>query len=242
VHEELTARGGKILLIENDPAVLRILQATMEYGGFTSEHALSASDALYLLTSKSFASVLLDHLPDMEGRQLIQEIRRRTDIPIIMVSGRDDERMKVQALDAGADDFVPKPFPPEELLARIRAALRRHKVAVDSSQFKETEPARTTYRRIPLRAMEEKLLTFLRIHEGELATSEDIIKHIWDAKKTRTERNLRVLVYMLRHKLKMQELPFEIVNNHGRGYCIRRIGDRPQSSREGHASLATPSQ
>jgi two-component system KDP operon response regulator KdpE len=220
--------NASVLLIEDDPAVLHMLQATVQYGGFTSEQASSASEALERLASQSFDSVLLDlGLPDVEGRHLIAEIRRRSDIPILVVSGRDDERTRIEALDAGADDFVAKPFLPGELLARIRAAIRRHDpTAAETTRSEEPEPASnsfSTYRTIRPGSMEEKLLTFLRIHEGELVTSDDIINGVWGRSKSRTERNVRVLVAMVRRKLNAQMLPFEIINEHGRGYRLRRI-------------------
>jgi len=220
--------NASVLLIEDDPAVLHMLQATVEYGGFTSEQAGSASEALDRLASHPFDSVLLDlGLPDVEGRHLIQEIRRRSDIPILVVSGRDDERTRIEALDAGADDFVPKPFLPGELLARIRAAIRRHDPAApDTARDAEPEPTETpgftTYRTVRPGSMEEKLLTFLRIREGDLVTSDEIIDSVWGKDKSRTERNVRVLIAMLRRKLRAQLLPFEIINEHGRGYRLRR--------------------
>src|SRR4051812_9708680 len=108
--------NASVLLIEDDPAVLHMLQATVEYGGFTSGQASSASEALDRLAAHPFDSVLLDlGLPDVEGRHLIEEIRRHSDIPILVVSGRVDEQTRIEALDAGADDFVPKPFLPGEL-------------------------------------------------------------------------------------------------------------------------------
>jgi two-component system KDP operon response regulator KdpE len=218
--------NASVLLIEDDPAVLHMLQATVEYGGFTAEQASSASEALDRLASQPFDSVLLDlGLPDVEGRQLIQEIRRRSDIPILVVSGRVDERTRVEALDAGADDFVPKPFLPGELLARIRAAMRRHDPAAEGPRAEEpvSPSSFSTHRTIRPGSMEEKLLTFLRIREGELVTSDEIINSVWGRDKSRTERNVRVLVAMLRRKLKAQMLPFEIINEHGRGYRLRRL-------------------
>src|SRR5262245_52163442 len=211
--DEADTVQASVLLIEDDPAVLHMLQATVEYGGFTAEQASSASEALDRLASHAFDSVLLDlGLPDVEGRQLIQEIRRRSDIPILVVSGRDDERTRIEALDAGADDFVPKPFLPGELLARMRAAMRRHDPgAVEAARSEEPDAPGSsfaTYRTIRPGSMEEKLLTFLRIREGELVTSDDIISSVWGRDKTRTERNVRVLVAMLRRKLKAQMLPF----------------------------------
>jgi two-component system KDP operon response regulator KdpE len=219
--------NASVLLIEDDPAVLHMLQATVEYGGCSAEQASSASEALDRLASQPFDSVLLDlGLPDVEGWQLIQEIRRRSDIPILVVSGRSDERTRVEALDAGADDFVPKPFLPGELLARIRAAIRRHDPnASETMRMEEPVSAPSsfsTHRTIRPGSMEEKLLTFLRIREGQLVTSDEIISGVWGRDKSRTERNVRVLVAMLRRKLKAQMLPFEIINEHGRGYRLRR--------------------
>jgi DNA-binding response OmpR family regulator len=118
---------ARLLLIEDEPAVLAILQAAVAFGGFDSAFVTRADEAIRTLREQSFDAVLLDlGLPDAEGNDLLPMVREITDVPIIVVSGRGTEQDKIMALDLGADDFVSKPFLPGELLARIRAALRRY--------------------------------------------------------------------------------------------------------------------
>ncbi len=105
---------------------MHILKATLTYGGFRSEAVYNGLDAVGLLRRSVYGAILVDlKLPDVHGIHLVKMIREITDVPIIIVSGEDAQEHKIGALDAGADDFITKPFLPGELLARIRAALRR---------------------------------------------------------------------------------------------------------------------
>lgn len=123
VRLEMTAR---LLLVEDDPALLAVLKATVTHGGFASHAVSTASAAELALQGGGYDALLLDlGLPDAEGDELLPRLRSLTDIPMIVVSGRAAERDKIDALDRGADDFIAKPFLPGELLARVRAALRR---------------------------------------------------------------------------------------------------------------------
>ena len=116
----------RLLLVEDDPALLAVLKAAVAYGGFASHPVSTAAAAAHALTTGRFDAMLLDlGLPDADGDDLLPRLRSLTDIPIIVVSGRAAERDKIEALDRGADDFIAKPFLPGELLARVRAALRR---------------------------------------------------------------------------------------------------------------------
>ena len=118
--------SARILLVEDEPALLAILKAAVDFGGFASESVSRGRDAVEALSAASFDAVLLDlGLPDVEGGEILPTLRRLTGAPIIVVSGRGSEKDKIEALDLGADDYVAKPFLPGELLARIRAALRR---------------------------------------------------------------------------------------------------------------------
>lgn len=120
--------SAHILLVEDDPGLLAVLEASLTYGGFASQAVSRGEDAVQALEGRSFDAVLLDlGLPDCEGGELLPRLRAISNIPIIVVSGRGSERDKIEALDLGADDFVAKPFLPGELLARIRAALRRYR-------------------------------------------------------------------------------------------------------------------
>src|SRR5947208_395666 len=116
-----------VLLVEDDPAILHLLRATAEFGGFTSSQALSATDALRRIRIESFDAILLDlELGDLSGSKLIEIIRAVSDSPLIVLSERLDVPAIIAALRAGADDFAVKPFMPRELLARLRVAMWRH--------------------------------------------------------------------------------------------------------------------
>jgi DNA-binding response OmpR family regulator len=113
-------------VVEDDPALVHILSATLRFGGYESEAVSKGLDALSKLGGEPYAAVLLDlGLPDIGGTKLVKMVRALTSAPILIVSGDHDQDHKIAALDAGADDFVEKPFLPGELLARIRAVLRR---------------------------------------------------------------------------------------------------------------------
>ena len=120
--------SARILLLEDDPALLSVLRAAITFGGFSEQSAASGREALALFEREPFDAVLIDlGLPDLDGTEVLMSLRSVSDVPIIVVSGRGGEHDKISLLDLGADDYIAKPFLPGELLARIRAALRRHR-------------------------------------------------------------------------------------------------------------------
>lgn len=231
LRETVAVASPSVLLVEDDPAVLHMLRATMEFGGFDCEPASSASEAIALLSINAFDSILLDlKLPDAHGDRLIQDIRSHTDAPILVVSGESSEGAKIRALDAGADDFVVKPFLPGELLARLRAVLRRASAGGPAVSPRDRELDRIVevhdpHSMIRVGSMEGRLLHFLKQHAGELVTSDQIIEAVWGNDVQRSEKNVRVLIATLRRKLDRSGDPVEIVNEHGRGYRLRRKTD-----------------
>ena len=211
-----------ILLVEDDPANLYMLQAAIQFEGFTTTQAVSGAEALQKIERDSIDAVLLDlGLPDLAGSHLIERIRAITDVPIIVVSGRSDEPFKIAALDAGADHFVQKPVMHGELLARVRAVLRRYDRTRNRPPQNGTQhpphPAQPQ-RTIALGPMREKLLDVLRAHDGEIVSAGEIISEVWGSESKGKERNLRVLVATTRTQLLAEGEPFAIVNVHGRGY------------------------
>ena len=226
-----------ILLVEDEPTNLCMLQAAIQFEGFTTTQAVSGAEALQKIESDSIDAVLLDlGLPDLPGSHLIERIRALTDVPIIVVSGRSDEPSKIAALDAGADHFVQKPFMHAELLARVRAVLRRYDRSRNRPSQRGTQhpprPARPQ-QKIASGPMREKLLDVLRAHDGEIVSAGKIITEVWGSESKGKERNLRVLVATTRTQLLAEGEPFAIINVHGRGYRMVPNGAKPRAPAPG---------
>ena len=235
---------ARILLVEDDPALLSILIAAIEYGGFDGESVRTGLEALKAFERGGFDAVLMDlGLPDMDGGELLTSLRGMSDIPIIVVSGRGAERDKIQALDLGADDFVAKPFLPGELLARIRAALRRHR---RQGGGEEAEPTALDGERLPLRIgrvtidplrrsaaaggeevslneTEYKVLALLARERGAIVTRTAVLDALYGDSAPRESRIVDVYISNIRKKLASLEGAEDlIVTYRGRGWMIRR--------------------
>jgi two-component system, OmpR family, KDP operon response regulator KdpE len=217
-----------LLLVEDDPATLHVLEATLEYGGFGSDVATTALDALQRLSDRSYDAVLLDlGLPDLDGSHLIKTLRSNSDIPIMVVSGRGTEQDKIASLDLGADDFVAKPFLPGELLARIRAVLRRRgpSIALAANDIKEDDGADPPDTEVRFARLEGNLFKLLESRGDEVVTYEEIIDAIWSKDKQRGQSHVRVLIGQLRRKLEMQNSPYKIRSERGAGYRLWKASE-----------------
>ena len=201
---------AKILVIEDEPAIVRMLEPTLAAGGATTAIAWSGSQAAEYLDNGDYDLILCDlGLPDIDGQDLIKRIRERTDIPIIVLSARGMEQERIRALDSGADDFVPKPFAAGELLARIRAALRRRPAAQGAPSIRLGDIEVDLERRrvliqgeeIRLSGREHALLTLLAQRRGGVVTHREIIDHVWGTGANAETQSIRVLVAQLRQKL-----------------------------------------
>ncbi|HEX6377437.1 MAG TPA: response regulator transcription factor [Allosphingosinicella sp.] len=231
--------SARILLVEDDPALLAILEAAVAFGGFASASVSRGEDAVLALKAGRFDILLLDlGLPDCEGGALLAWLRAFSDIPIIVVSGRGTERDKIEALDLGADDFVAKPFLPGELLARIRAALRRA-ASRDAASAPE-DPARAPLRvgamtldpldnsaalgtgRVTLNAAEFRVLQLLARRAGETVSRAELVAGLY-GERAPAETNV-VDVYISRLRAKLRNLPGaeDLVSNvRGQGWKLR---------------------
>jgi two-component system KDP operon response regulator KdpE len=214
-----------LLLVEDDPATLHVLEATLDYGGFSSDIAPTALEALQRINGREYDAVLLDlGLPDVDGSHLIKTLRAQSDVPIVVVSGRGTEHDKIAALDLGADDFIAKPFLPGELLARIRAVLRRR-----GSYTMPTPGGHVGTREAPdvrLARLEGKLFGLLDRRGDDVVSYEEIIEEIWGKEKERGQSHVRVLVGQLRRKLEAQGSRDRIKSVRGSGYTLTRRGGR----------------
>nr|WP_295374307.1 response regulator transcription factor [uncultured Sphingosinicella sp.] len=220
-----------LLLVEDDPATLHVLEATLEYGGFASDVATTALDALQRLNDRSYDAVLLDlGLPDLDGSHLIKTLRTNSDVPIMVVSGRGTEQDKIASLDLGADDFVAKPFLPGELLARIRAVLRRRGPSLAMAANDIIEENGGPAPAIPdgdvrFARLEGNLFKLLEGRGDDVVTYDDIIEAIWGRDKPRGQSHVRVLVGQLRRKLELQNSPYKIRSERGAGYRLWKSAD-----------------
>ncbi|MGB2620906.1 MAG: response regulator transcription factor [Candidatus Acidiferrum sp.] len=202
--------SAKILVVDDAPQVRRVLRATLSAEGYTIFEARNGEDALELFRAKPSDIILLDvNMPGMGGLEACREIRRTSEVPIIMLTVRDAERDKVLALDAGADDYVVKPFGMQELLARIRAALRRTlppdnlPAFVSKDLSIDFEARRVTVRgnEVHLTPKEFELLRQLVGSQGKPLTHRRLLQSVWGPDHGDEPEYLRVAINQLRKKI-----------------------------------------
>ena len=202
--------SGKILIVDDAQQVRRVLRTALSSQGYTIYEAATGEEALDSIRASVPDAILLDvNMPGMGGLETCREIRRTMDVPILMLTVRNSERDKVLALDAGADDYVVKPFGMQELLARIRAALRRR-----SAQGKETSFAAKDLsidfaarlvtvrgRDVHLTPKEFELLRHLVLNAGKPLTHRRLLQAVWGPDYGDEPEYLRVMINQLRKKL-----------------------------------------
>ncbi|HEY5830577.1 MAG TPA: response regulator transcription factor [Hyphomicrobiaceae bacterium] len=226
----MSAAPAKILVIDDEPPIRKLLRMGLASQGYEVLEAPNGRIALELLAQKP-ALVILDlGLPDVDGLELLRRIRQaQEDVPIVVLSSRDDEAGKVAALDLGADDYVTKPFGMEELLARMRAALR-HQLQVHGERpvFQAGSLSVDLVRRIVrkgeaevrLSPKEYDLLRLLVQHAGKVLTHKFLLRELWD--EPTDPQYLRVYVRQLRQKIEADpERPQYIMTEIGVGYRFR---------------------
>jgi two-component system KDP operon response regulator KdpE len=202
---------GRILVIDDEPQIHRFLKPALEAAGYNVERADRADEGLRLTAARAPDAVLLDlGLPDMDGLVVLERLRAFSQVPVIVVSARDRETEKIAALDAGADDFVEKPFGVGELLARIRAALR-HRLAAQGvpAVFRAGGLEIDLMQRIvkldaepvPLSPREYGLLAMLVQNAGRVLTHRQLLTAVWGPAHTHDVQYLRVYIGHLRQKL-----------------------------------------
>lgn len=220
-----------ILVVDDEPPIRRLLRGALERASYAVIEAGSAREAMDLLASKDPAVVLLDlGLPDRDGLELIPLIRKRSSATVLIVSARDATDEKVAALDLGAADYVTKPFDTEELLARVRAALR-HRVTADGGQTVLTSGSvsidlldhRVTRdgESVHLTPKEFVALAELARFPGRVVTHQQLLRAVWPNDHERHVEYLRVLIRGIRQKLEVDPArPALIVNELGIGYRV----------------------
>jgi two-component system KDP operon response regulator KdpE len=234
-----------VLIVEDEDPIRRFLRATLESQGHRVKEAATARDGLAQARTQRPDLILLDlGLPDSDGLDVTRTIRAESAVPIVVLSARGQESDKVSALDAGADDYLTKPFGVAELTARIRVALRhaaRPAAAVDSIYEAEaggrrlridtdaravqiTDAAGT--QQIRLTPTEFKLLAFLVKHAGKVLTHQQILKEVWGPTHANDVQYLRVYAGQLRQKLEADPAqPRFLLTEPGVGYRLTAPGD-----------------
>ena len=219
-----------ILVIDDEPQILRALRTILTEKQFKVTTASQGEEGLTLAAATEPDLIILDlGLPDMDGVEVCARLREWTQIPIIILSVRDSERDKVAALDRGADDYLTKPFGIEELLARVRVALR-HSAHAQSAQSKVIKAGPLTIdlvwhlvkraeEEIKLTGTEYKLIAYLAANHGRVLTHRSILTHVWGEADADHTEYLRVYVRQLRKKLEADpERPQYILTEPGIGY------------------------
>ena len=228
---------AKILVVEDDAAISNLIRTTLETQNYQFHTDKTGAGALLDAASYRPDVILLDlGLPDMEGVEVIRKIRGWTNTPIIVVSARSEDQDKVDALDAGADDYLTKPFSIEELLARLRVALRRVRaeaemVGAQSSVYQNGE-LRIDYAagcvfvdgsEIHLTPIEYKLLCLLARNTGKVLTHNYILKEVWGSALASDTPSLRVFMATLRKKIEPNPAQPQYIQTHiGVGYRMLR--------------------
>jgi two-component system KDP operon response regulator KdpE len=222
---------AKVLVVDDEPHIRRLLRTTLERSSYDVIEAAGAREALDRLANSQPDIVLLDlGLPDRDGLELVPLIRQRSKATLVVVSARDATDQKVAALDLGADDYVTKPFDTEELLARVRAALR-HRMSAEGAQLRitvgplEIDLVNRVIRRggeeLHLTPKEFGVLAELARFPGRVITHEQLLKSVWPNEYERHVEYLRVVVRNLRQKIEADaSRPQIVVNELGVGYRL----------------------
>lgn len=228
---ERVTNTPQILVVEDDPQIRRFLRASLGAEEYRVYEAETARDGVAQVAARQPDLMVLDlGLPDEDGLTVIRQVRTWSQMPIIVLSARGQERVKIEALDAGADDFVAKPFAVGELTARIRAALRRTaRVNSAGSRFRvgelevdlEGRVVRVGGEEVHLTPIEFKMLSVLIHHAGRVLTQRQLLGEVWGPNHTEQAQYLRVYMAQLRRKLEADPArPKYLLTEPGVGYRL----------------------
>jgi two-component system OmpR family response regulator len=214
----------RILIVEDEPDLLRALAQALREEGYAVDTATDGEDGLFKAESWEYDAVVLDiMLPKLDGWELLRRLRKTKKTSVLMLTARDQTPDRVRGLDTGADDYVVKPFDLPELLARLRALIRRTanqtRAAIEIGDLVIDTAARNISRRgeaIPLTAREYALVEYLALHRGEVITRTALYEHLFDENDSTLSNLLDVHVSNVRKKLGHDF----IVTRRGHGYCI----------------------
>jgi two-component system KDP operon response regulator KdpE len=227
----------KILVVEDDRAVRNLISTTLQINDYEYDLAIDGKNALQLMTSNKYDIVFIDlGLPDIDGIEIIKKFRDFSTTPIIVISARTNDEDKIEALDAGADDFLTKPFNVDELLARVRSTLRRinyaennsveDKISFENGDIRIDYSSRSVFikgEEIHLMPIEYSLLCLLAENVGKVLTHQYILKNIWVNYLASDLSSLRVYMTSLRKKIEKLTDDKYIQTHVGVGYKMIRI-------------------
>jgi len=209
-------KPAKILVVDDEPQIARVLKTTLSARGYMIRTAVDGDDALLVMRSWTPDLLITDlRMPNVDGVELTRQVRKESTIPIIVLSVRNEEKHKVEALDAGADDYVTKPFSRDELLARVRAALRRASVRqqpvadiIDVGHFhidSQNHRVELKGKEIRLTPKEFEVLSYLARHPDKVVTHRALLAAVWGDTSIGQPEYLRVFIGQLRKKLEPQD-------------------------------------
>jgi two-component system, OmpR family, response regulator len=214
----------RVLVVEDEPRLLRSLAKALREEGYAVDTAEAGDEGLYKAENWDYDAIVLDiMLPRLDGWQVLERLRQRKQTPVLMLTARDATRDRVRGLDTGADDYLVKPFDLPELLARLRALIRRsagqarsaieiRDVVIDT----RTRAATRAGQPVTLTGREYAILEYLALHRGELVTRSALYEHLFDENDDTLSNLLDVHVFSIRKKLGAEL----ITTRRGQGYCI----------------------
>jgi two-component system KDP operon response regulator KdpE len=229
----MSTPGALVLLVEDEAQMRRVIRASLAAHGYQVTEAASGAEALALATSRNPDVILMDlGLPDIDGIDLTRRLREWSRVPVIVISARGREADKVSALDAGADDYLTKPFGVDELLARIRVALRhaRESQHADETPFEfgnvridlARREVKVGNRDVHLTPTEFKMLSLLAKNAGRVLTHRQIIREVWGPSYAGQNHHVRVHMAELRKKIEADPArPQLLLTEPGVGYRLR---------------------
>jgi two-component system, OmpR family, KDP operon response regulator KdpE len=232
------AERSRILVVDDETQITRVLKTTLQSQGYEVRTAADGENALDLAVDWIPDLIVTDlSMPRMSGIELTRAVRERSQVPIIVLSVREEEKSKIEALDAGADDYVIKPFSVNELLARVRANLRRVAATkeepaepVENGDFyinPQSRMVRVRGKEIHLTPKEFDLMVFMARHPNKVLTHRVLLNAVWGGESVQQPEYLRVFINQLRKKIESSDKPQYIVTDPWVGYRFHPTGEPP---------------
>lgn len=219
----------KLLIVDDEDAIRKFLRIALTGEGYEVLEASTGQQAVELVRERQPDAVLLDlGLPDLDGLEVTRQVRLWSWVPILFVSVNEDERLKIEAFDAGADDYLCKPFSVDELMARLRAALRRKHILPQGGRLRcgllvldqDAREVLVGHERVNLTKNEFAVLQVLMQRQGKLVSHRQLLQEVWGPGYEQDTHMLRVNISNLRKKLEIGDSPRYLVNEQGIGYRV----------------------